>query len=235
MAGGLGTRLKEKSSGELKIFSEIAGKKFFEYFENNLKLLGFHKVIYIVDNNKKNVEQIYDKTIFKKTIVLTDGDKRLGTGGSIINNLNKLPEYFWVMYGDTLLNWDVKKSEEYFFKYCFDLMMLVIHSKYVSEVPNVEIDLIKQRLVKYNKSDLNKLQYVDYGATLFRKETLLDYPKNSNFDLEIIIQDKIQKGNSSFQVVKNKFYEMGNIDSFIKLENLLKQKKINHNLLDLWK
>ena len=80
LAGGEGTRLKPISDNRLKLFTPVAGKPFFYWFESNLNRLGFNDVIYLINENEENAKFIYDNSIFNNVKVLTDGEKEFGTG-----------------------------------------------------------------------------------------------------------------------------------------------------------
>ena len=113
LAGGQGSRLKKIHSDLPKILKPIGEKVFLDYFLENLFRLGFKNLIFIIqDDNQKIYESLIAKNNERFFIdIFSDGKNKLGTAGAIVNNLELLPQYFWITYGDTLLNIDIESME----------------------------------------------------------------------------------------------------------------------------
>jgi NDP-sugar pyrophosphorylase family protein len=223
LAGGYGSRLKTISGNIPKILTKIANKKFIYWLEDNLKRLKFNKVYYIVSDASHLYDHvgIYDPELDKN--ILTDGKKRYGTGGAIINNLNQLPDYFWIMYGDTLLNWDLNESENYFNSKNKNMMMTIINKDLGADTPNVNVkgDLV----IKYSKHKDFKYEFIDYGAILVNKNIFKNFKKNEEIDLSTVINQQIQNKECLYYETNYSFYEMGTIESYNYLSKILLIKK----------
>ena len=230
LAGGEGTRLKPISDNRLKLFTPVAGKPFFYWFESNLNRLGFNDVIYLINEDEENSKFIYDNSIFNNVKVLTDGEKRFGTGGSINQNTQFLPQVFWIMYGDTLLNFDLNKCEEKFTSKKVDLLMTIIDKNLGKEFPNIEIDKNSETITTYKKNYDVEFNFIDYGSLLVNKNIFDKFEKNTTYDLSQILQKSISNERNTYEITKHRFYEMGNIDSFNELEKILIEKEKLDNL-----
>ena len=231
LAGGHGSRLKNISGNVPKILTKVANKNFIYWLEENLKRLKFSKVYYLVSNNS-DLEahvKIFDPKLDKN--ILIDGEKRYGTGGAIINNLSSLPECFWIMYGDTLLNWDVHKSEEYFNNKNNNMMMTIINKDLGSDVPNININ--RDLVVKYSKSKEVKFEYIDYGAILVNKKIFKNFKQNQEIDLSEVINQQINNEDCLYFETEHPFYEMGTKHSYNALSKILLEKEEVGNLWNL--
>lgn len=219
LAGGYGSRLKTISGSTPKILTEIANKKFIYWLEDNLKRLKFNKVYYIVSDASYLYDhvKILDPKLDKN--ILIDGKKRYGTGGAIINNLNQLPDYFWIMYGDTLLNWDVNESENYFNSKNKNMMMTIINKDLGADTPNVNVK--EDLVIKYSKHKDFKYEFIDYGAILVNKKIFKNFKKNKEIDLSVVINQQIKNKDCLYYETNYSFYEMGNKKSYNYLSKIL--------------
>ncbi len=219
LAGGYGSRLKTISGNTPKILTEIGNKKFIYWLEDNLKRLKFNKVYYIVSDASYLYDhvKILDPKLDKN--ILIDGKKRYGTGGAIINNLNQLPEYFWIMYGDTLLNWDVNESENYFNSKNKNMMMTIINKDLGADTPNVNVK--EDLVIKYSKHKNFKYEFIDYGAILVNKKIFKNFKKNEEIDLSVVINQQIQNKECLYYETNYSFYEMGTKKSYNYLSKIL--------------
>ena len=127
LAGGEGTRLKSIAKEKPKILTPIGNTSFIEIYIKNIMRLGFNEVIFIIHHGKKEIISYLEKsnnTDNLKYSFLYDGKIQAGTAGALINNVEKLPENFWLTYGDTLLNFDPLIGLFHINKYVQHLMIL---------------------------------------------------------------------------------------------------------------
>ena len=230
LAGGLGTRMNFLDENIPKILAPINDYKFIDLFFKNIKLLGFRDILFLLQNKSEQIINYIENNNFYKEFnlrYLIDGETALGTGGAIIKNLDSLPDIFWVMYGDTLLNWEVNKSQEKFLKSKKKSLITIIHKDKVNETPNVL--LIDNNLCKYSKNETAQNNFVDYGALLFKKNAFKSF-QIKKIDLSEIILSLIENNEIIPFEVDHKFYEIGNKKSFKILLNKLK----TINLEQLW-
>ena len=116
LAGGLATRLRPFSEKTPKALINIAGKPFIFWQLKILKTQGIKKILiccgYLGEIIK---DKVGDGKRFGLDITYSfDGPFLLGTGGAIKNALNMLPDYFMVMYGDTILSVDFEQIQNNF-------------------------------------------------------------------------------------------------------------------------
>lgn len=230
LAGGLGSRLKNVYGSFPKILKPLGNKIFLDYFLDNVFNLGFKNLIFILQNEKELIHNnILDRNNDRFFIkVLTDGENRLGTGGSIIKNLSVLPDRFWVTYGDTLLNLEIEKMEKKFIDSKKDLFISVIEKEKVKHLPNL---LINNQVEEYSKTKNIDFNFVDYGLFICNRKLFFPYEKQKKYiDLSKVLQDSIGINNIDYYPVNKRFFEIGNNESYSELD--LKLKKVT--LKELW-
>ena len=230
LAGGEGTRLKSIAKEKPKILTPIGNTSFIEIYIKNIMRLGFNEVIFIIHHGKKEIISYLEKsnnTDNLKYSFLYDGKIQAGTAGALINNVEKLPENFWLTYGDTLLNFDPLDAQTTFFNSGKNSLMTIINKKHVKETPNIEI--ANNKIVNYNKIENERCEYVDYGALIFKKNLLYDYGRET-YKLDEILKDLINKQDIVAKFITDKFFEMGNKTSYNELNQILKAKKLE----ELW-
>ena len=170
LAGGAGTRLKKINKDIPKIMTRIGNRVFLDYFMENLNKLGFNDLYFLIfPDERKLIENhiinFYSETRNKITF-LYDGKERLGTGGSIYKNIKHLPAIFWVMYGDTLLNFDIYSSQNALHVSQKEALLTVIKKETVEESPNIKI--FDNEIITYSKNNISctqkchkKMDYAD--------------------------------------------------------------------------
>lgn len=212
LSGGLGTRLGKLAEHLPKSLIEICGKPFIEW---QLKLLvshGVKRIIYCTghmsDKIKERISQcnIYDLEIdFSE-----DGKSLLGTGGAIRNALEFLPEEFIVLYGDSYLEMDYKKFCADFNDPEISALMSVYKNSNKLDRSNI---LLKNGIIeKYQKfNSLPEMEYIDYGATIYRRSCFQEFSKGKPFDLADLIQKLVKSRQISGFEVEKRFYEVGSL------------------------
>ncbi|MFA4955725.1 MAG: sugar phosphate nucleotidyltransferase [Candidatus Methanoperedens sp.] len=228
LAGGLATRLYPATLKIPKSLIEVAGKPFIFHQLALLKRQGVCNVIlcvgkfgemiqdYVCDGHEWGLEVQYSY----------DGETLLGTGGGIKKATSRLPEVFFVLYGDSYLDVDLKPILERFECEGKPALMTVYHNKNKWDKSNI---LYKNgRVVKYDKKNpMPEMEHLDYGINILRKSVFNDWPDGIPFDLSEVFIKLIEKGEvSAFEVFK-RFYEIGSIQGIKETEEYLNSKHQN--------
>ncbi|MCM0034272.1 MAG: HAD-IIIA family hydrolase [Burkholderiaceae bacterium] len=110
LAGGKGTRLKERLGDLPKPLIDVCGIPLLEHQILLAKRYGFDRVLILVNHK---AQQIVDFCAVKGNwgiaVECIDDHVPLGTAGAVLNILDRLDEQFLVMYGDTMLEIDLKR------------------------------------------------------------------------------------------------------------------------------
>ena len=226
LAGGLAKRLKKNTFNKPKALIDIAGKPFISrqlsYLSNqNIKdivictaHLGNQIKDYVGDGSKYNLKVSYSD----------DGDKLLGTGGSLKKASRILGENFFILYGDSFLPINFSLVEKSYFRQKKPALMTVFKNNDHGDKSNV---YFKNKCVLYNKKNPQKnMNYIDYGLNVVKGSIFYNFPTNKMFDLSDVFEDLSNKSLLAGLEIYDRFYEIGSInglndtiDFFKKLDN----------------
>ena len=212
LAGGLAKRLKKNTFNKPKALIDIAGKPFISrqlsYLSNqNIKdivictaHLGNQIKDYVGDGSKYNLKVSYSD----------DGDKLLGTGGSLKKASRILGENFFILYGDSFLPINFSLVEKAYFRQKKPALMTVFKNNDHGDKSNV---YFKNKCVLYNKKNPQKnMNYIDYGLNVVKRTIFYNFPSNKMFDLSDVFEDLSKKNLLAGLEIYERFYEIGSIN-----------------------
>ncbi len=221
LLGGLGTRVKKFTRKIPKCLIKFNKKPFLYYQLKYLKNRGIDNVLlssYYFSNTiklyvKKNIDFINVK-------IVNDG-KLLGTGGAILNSLKYMEKKFYIIYGDSYLNFDLNKI-----KNKKNLATMAIYkNKNLYDKSN--ISLKKSNKIRYYKNIENKkLNYIDYGVSYVDK-SIFNKRLNKRFELSELYDMISKKNILSSYIVKKRFYEIGSYEGIKDFKNYININEFN--------
>jgi D,D-heptose 1,7-bisphosphate phosphatase len=110
IAGGQGTRLKERIADLPKPMVEIGGKPLLEHQILLARRYGIEDILMLTGFGAECIESYFgDGAKWSVRIAYHREAQPLGTAGAVLNALRKLDRIFMVMYGDTMLNVDLRR------------------------------------------------------------------------------------------------------------------------------
>jgi|TARA_B100001964_G_scaffold164594_1_gene180671 NDP-sugar pyrophosphorylase family protein len=223
LAGGLGKRLKNKTLNKAKVLIDIAGKPFISRQLNYLSNQGIKEIFictahlgyqikdYVGDGSKYNLKVLYSD----------DGDKLLGTGGSIKKASRILGDVFFILYGDSFLPINYSLVEKAYFEQRKPALMTVLKNNGRWDKSNADF---KNKMVEYNKKNPKKnMNYIDYGLTIVDTVIFNTLPFNKTFDLSDVFEDLSNKNMLAGLEIFDRFYEIGSINGLNDTINFFKQ------------
>lgn len=226
LAGGLATRLYPATSSVPKSLIEVAGKPFIFHQLALLKHQGVDNVILCVGRFGGMIKDyVGDGHAWGLNVRYSDdGDTLLGTGGAIKKALPLLPEVFYVLYGDSYLDVDLKLILNRFKLEGKPILMTIYHNKNKWDKSNIVYK--NGRIIKYDKKNPSKeMEYLDYGISVLKKKVFDEYPEGTPFDLSEVYTRFIEKNEvSAFEVFK-RFYEIGSIQGIKETEHYLNKRE----------
>lgn len=114
LAGGKGTRLQERLNGLPKPLIDICGQPLLGRQIDLLSRYGYQEVLILVNHESEKIVRFCEKNAPPgMSIQCIDDGLPLGTAGSVIAVWPRLAANFLVMYGDTLLDVDLKRFENF--------------------------------------------------------------------------------------------------------------------------
>jgi MurNAc alpha-1-phosphate uridylyltransferase len=229
LAGGLATRLRPITEKIPKSLIEINGVPFVYHQLDLLEQKGFKEIHFCLGFLGEQVEASVRKSDYFERLKISfsyDGEKLLGTGGTIRKIINQLPDYFFITYGDSYLDINFYDIQEIFKskKQRFTSLMTVYKNNDLFDVSNV---IFKDGLIElYSKSKKDsKMSHIDYGLGILSNKSMDDYQKNIIFDLGELYENlSLKKELYGFEVFQ-RFYEIGSLQGIEDLSNYLNKKK----------
>lgn len=227
LSGGLATRLRPVTEKIPKSLIEINGEPFvfhqLRLFEKN----GVNRVHFCLGYLGEMVEEIVDKSEFRKSMNITysyDGQKLLGTGGAIKKAFPYISDAFFITYGDSYL--EIRYSDvESFYQLHKDTsagVMVIYKNNGQFDKSNVVYE--NGELYYSKKVVLEKMLYIDYGISILTKSHFNNTPNDEPFDLSEILEQLSVNGKLLGYEVHNRFYEIGSFSGIEEIGNHLKIK-----------
>src|SRR5262245_60510295 len=110
LAGGQGTRLKDRLVDLPKPMIPIEGKPLLEHQVELCRHYGFTDLVLFVHHRADLIERHFgDGTLWGASIRYVIEQEPLGTAGAVLAGLAPLAERFLVLYGDTMVNVDLQR------------------------------------------------------------------------------------------------------------------------------
>ena len=228
VAGGLGTRLGDKSQNCPKPMQLIDGTPFLDYLIWNLKRYGINNIILSIGFLGHKISSRYKNgENFGVNIEYITEDIPAGTGGALLLCKNKLNDFFF-LNGDTIF--DVN-----FHALGMDLLsneaIGVLALNYINNAKRYgSVEVEKNTIVSF-KEKSGKNCYIN-GGILALKKSVLNYIKQTPSSLEsdlfpVLVEKKLLRAKK----FKNFFIDIGVPSSLMEAQTLMPKWKKNQQFL----
>lgn len=218
LAGGLATRMRPLTETIPKSMLEIEDVPFVAYQLRLLRRNSITKVTICAGYLGEQIRDfVGDGSAFDVQVDYSfDGDKLLGTAGAIRKTFDRLPDVFFVLYGDSYLDCDYQAAWHAFAETGKQALMTVYHNEGQWDTSNVEFD--GRQILAYSKRvRTERMRHIDYGLGIFRRSVFDLVPEDTPYDLATLYEHLLAQGQLAALEVKTRFYEIG---SFSGLEEL---------------
>lgn len=210
LAGGLATRLRPITERTPKALVTVAGRPFIDHQLALFARNGIERVVLCLGFLGEQVEaHVGDGARFGLSVAYShDGDRLLGTGGALRRAAPLLDETFWVIYGDSYLDFDYRAVSAHFARHGALGMMTVLRNDNRWDRSNVVFR--NGDLLWYDKRERTReMAFIDYGASLLRREALARIPEGQPYDVADLYRTLIGEGRMLGHEVTRRFYEIG--------------------------
>jgi len=223
LIGGLGTRIKSIENKKPKCLINISNKPFIYWTILHLIQNGITKIIFCTGINQLIINKTVESYNFQNVNIDFSAENiPLGTGGAILNGLNKINnENFIILNGDTIFDIPINELYNFHLNQNSDLT----YSLYKLNKRNTEyggIEYKKDNTIT-NHYQLNydsKSSIIDAGLRIINKKSLYNYMANHkssvskiSFENDIapwFIENLQVKG----KIYNSEFYDIGNSESY---------------------
>ncbi len=210
LAGGLATRLGNLTREQPKSMVNILDRPFLAYQLQNIARSGVSDVLLCVGHLGNQIECHFGNgSDFGVNIQYSyDGDKLLGTAGSLKKAETLLEDPFFVMYGDSYLSLDFETIMSDFTAHDKQAMMVVYKNFNQYDRSNC---VVENNCIKcYSKTETKEdMVYIDYGASILRKSTLDFVPQDEVFSLQQLFSVLVNDQQMLAYETEERFYEIG--------------------------
>lgn len=229
LAGGMGTRISSVAGHLPKALIPVAGKPFLLHQFDLLKRNGLTRVLLLVGYRGDMIQEcIGDGSSFgmEADILQENPDQLLGTGGALVNALDRIEDRFLLMYGDSYLPVDYRALVQWYGAQKRPAVMSVYRNAGQWDHSNVRIE--GDRVSYYDKkAPAGAADYIDYGLSIFTKDILARYRgAPMPLDLAVVQSDLVKKDELAAYEVTQRFYEIGKPSGLAELDALLKESKL---------
>jgi NDP-sugar pyrophosphorylase family protein len=225
LAGGLATRLRPRTFTIPKSMIEVAGEPFIAHQLRLLVRQGIFNIVICAGHLGEQIEAyVGDGAAFSCSIQYSfDGDRLLGTGGALRRALSRLPDQFFVMYGDSYLPTPFAPVLRAFERAKLPALMTVFRNAGRWDTSNVEF--VNGVICRYDKVDRTPaMLHIDYGLSVVDANAVHAWEGNEAFDLADLYRDLVRQQRLAGFEVYDRFYEIGSPSGLSETEAVLRHR-----------
>jgi NDP-sugar pyrophosphorylase family protein len=210
LAGGLATRLRPITEIVPKALVDVNGQPFVFHQVELLRRHGLRDIVLLVGHLGEMVrDAVGDGRRWGARVrYVFDGPRQLGTGGALKQALAVLAGPFFVLYGDSYLECDYEAIEGAFRASGKRGLMTVCRNGDRWDRSNVLF--ADGQILEYDKRDRSPdMVHIDYGLGALDPAAFAGRNEGESFDLAVVYQDLLARGDLAGFEVPTRFYEIG--------------------------
>ncbi|MDG6907883.1 MAG: nucleotidyltransferase family protein [Nitrososphaerota archaeon] len=215
LAGGMGTRLQPYTFFVPKPMLPLGDKPLLEHLILWLRENGVSEFVISVSYLRRSIESYFASgKEWKVSISYARSTTPLGIAGQIMSARDKINSTFYLLYGDSVFDFDLKNMLDFHRKTNSKLTMGLMHYSQKLAYGLIERDS-KGRVTAWNeKPEVGGL--INVGCYV-AEPTLFKYiPKGKMYGFDSVVRDMIKAGEtvSSYIIEGKEFIDIGNEQSY---------------------
>lgn len=220
LAGGKGTRLMPLTADIPKPMVQVGGRPFLYWQLLYLKEQGIRDVLLLVSHLAEVIEQHFEQNpIAGLNIRCSREPSPMGTGGALKYSAEILPDWFWLLNGDSFLYTDLLAMAKLHDANAAEGTLAVASPEVVPVPANLKC---KNGLVmEYQKEGGPGYTEVDAGVYLLSRKTILAGPSGT-FDIGQLWPPVIARKKLAAFTVWDRFFDIGTPERLKTFEKHLK-------------
>jgi NDP-sugar pyrophosphorylase family protein len=190
--------------------ADISGQSFLQRKLDELRRNHITHAVLLVGHGGTQVQSFIDTTELPIDVtVIRDEPSLLGTGGSLLRALPRLPDDFYLTYGDSLLDLEYHELEAARNSSQLPCALAVTFNVGPADVANCMID--GDRVVRHNKLKSPEMTAMDYGLMLLNKDWIERVSDNlvPPCDLSVILGRLASAGQLAAHPTRQAYWEIG--------------------------
>ncbi|MBI4703094.1 MAG: NTP transferase domain-containing protein [Deltaproteobacteria bacterium] len=215
LAGGLGTRLSQRTRQTPKFLLPVAGRPFGAWVIDRLRACGFTRALLCIGHLGEIIERaIGDGARFGLRVrYAADGPVLLGTGGALRQARSALAPSFLLTYGDSYLPFDYAAPLRDLDTHPEALGTLAVYRN-EDRYDRSNVRVAGELVALYRKEPAGapreaELSDIDYGAMALRREAVELIPAGRPVGLEGLQAELARSGRLRAWRATRRFYEIG--------------------------
>ncbi len=188
LAGGLGTRLRERVPGVPKAMAPVAGRPFLSWLLDELVDAGFRRAILSVGYLGDTIQSAFGPAYRSLDLVYAVDPSPLGTGGAIRNALaaaGSAGAPIWIFNGDSIVRLDHARMWCAHHQHGIDPLKMTIAVSTVADTGRYgALDIKDGRIVQFNPAGSGRAGPINAGAYLLHRQIFERWALPAAFSFE---------------------------------------------------
>ena len=222
LAGGLGTRLGEKTQHQPKSLIEVGGKPILSHILDWVKSQGCNRALVLTGHHGEQFAGFVHPGI---ELTFVQEPEQLGTGGALWNAREYLEDEFMLLWGDDYHPIDYSSLVKYHREKSSPLTMTV-----TTEHECMNLHHESGRLIQYSKQQEPPPTFNGYeaGTSIVSKSVVLKHGKDGPWSCENTIYSAMAN-EIHVHLDSTKFWDMGTPERLEKLEQFFNESSLLRN------
>ncbi len=211
LCGGLGTRLRPITNEIPKCMVEIDKNlklPFLDYLIDNLSSQGIKDLILCCGYKREHIMNYFrDGSEHNVDIQYSIETEPLGTAGAIRNASQLLDREFYILNGDTFIDYPLQQLSDNF-KICDKIGIMLVYDNRWHKVASNNVLLDDTQILSYMIYPASYLNGVDTGVGIWSKD-LLEYIPEGNVPMADVYYKLVKERQLSGLMTDRRYYDIG--------------------------
>lgn len=220
LCGGLGTRLYPTTKKVQKCMVPVNDKPFLDYIIENITEQGIDNIILCIGHLS---DQIRDHFAGNPMIRYSIEKEPLGTAGAIRNASSLLDDEFFLLNGDTYINFPLKELSDNF-EFCNEIGIMLVYDNHCHKIAPNNVLLDETMIFSYMTHETSYLNGVDAGVGIYSKK-ILDYIPEGKVSLTDVYYKLVRERQLCGLMTSKRFYDIGTPERLKVFKEYIKCRK----------
>jgi mannose-1-phosphate guanylyltransferase len=225
LAGGMGTRLRPYTYFLPKPMLPLGDKPLLEHLVQWLKENGVSQFVFSVSYLHKTIESYFDQgKEWGVNITFVRSRKPLGISGQLLNSKPEIKSTFYLLYGDSVFDFDLREMLRRHRSTKSALTMGVM--KYSQKLPYGIIETNTDGMVTTWSEKPEVGGMINVGCYVVEPKIFDFIPKGKMYGFDTVVRDMIKAGErvSAFLIEGKEFLDIGDEKSYRRADELFLEK-----------